>query len=121
MKIILKLFVILISSLTIVNCSMFKIHQVQIQQGNIIDPKQVAQLKPGMSSQQVRDLLGTPVMVDTFRDHRYHYIYRLQIGDKLINQKHLIVLFKNDRLESFKATNIHAEEQAPKQIQKTPE
>ena len=40
----------------------------------------VAQLKPGLTKDQVRFILGTPVLMDMFHSNRWDYVYRLQKG-----------------------------------------
>lgn len=52
-------------------------HVVDIQQGTIITPEMVAQLKPGMTRSQVRFVMGTPTIGDPFHQSRWDYIYTL--------------------------------------------
>jgi outer membrane protein assembly factor BamE len=60
-------------------CSL-KPYRIDIQQGNVVTPEQVAQLKPGLTKEQVRFLLGTPLLVDVFHQQRWDYISRYQKG-----------------------------------------
>lgn len=61
-------------------CSL-KPYRIDIQQGNVVTAEQVAQLKEGMTRDQVRYLLGTPLLVDVFHADRWDYPYRFQKGD----------------------------------------
>ncbi|HCZ17273.1 MAG TPA: outer membrane protein assembly factor BamE, partial [Candidatus Accumulibacter sp.] len=46
-----------------------------VQQGNVLTQEMVAQLRPGLSKDQVRFILGTPVLVDMFHLNRWDYFY----------------------------------------------
>ena len=51
-----------------------------IQQGNYLEPRAVEKLEIGMTRSQVRYLLGTPMVPDTFDTDRWDYIYYLKKG-----------------------------------------
>jgi outer membrane protein assembly factor BamE len=55
-------------------------YRIDIQQGNVLTQEMVAQLKPGMTKDQVRFVLGTPVLMDMFHGNRWDYVYRYQKG-----------------------------------------
>ncbi|MDR1934744.1 MAG: outer membrane protein assembly factor BamE [Candidatus Accumulibacter sp.] len=55
-------------------------YKIDIQQGNVLTQDMVAQLRPGLSKDQVRFILGTPVLMDMFHANRWDYVYRLQKG-----------------------------------------
>ena len=55
-------------------------YKIDIQQGNVLSQEMVAQLKPGQTKDQVRFILGTPVLMDMFHANRWDYVYRLQKG-----------------------------------------
>lgn len=55
-------------------------YKIDIQQGNVLTQDMVAQLKPGLTKDQVRFVLGTPVLMDMFHANRWDYVYRLQKG-----------------------------------------
>lgn len=79
----------------IASCA-FKPYRFEIQQGNIIPHDKVAQIQPGMTQDQVRFILGTPMLQDVFHTHRWDYIYYRnpqQRGE--VEQRHLIVFFEN--------------------------
>jgi outer membrane protein assembly factor BamE (lipoprotein component of BamABCDE complex) len=73
-------------------------HKIDIQQGNYVTQDMVAKLKPGMSKSQVRFALGTPLIVDPFHNDRWDYVYVLQKGGRLAEQRHIVVVFQNDKL-----------------------
>jgi outer membrane protein assembly factor BamE len=73
-------------------------YQIDIQQGNIITQDMMDQLKPGMGPQEVRTILGTPMVTDPFHPERWDYIYNFQPGGKRRQQRRITVVFENDRL-----------------------
>jgi len=50
-------------------------YRIEIQQGNFVSAELVAQLKPGMSKDQVKQLLGTPLINDIFHTERWDYLF----------------------------------------------
>ena len=83
------------------------IYRLNIQQGNYLEGKTVAQLQVGMTRSQVRYLLGTPMVPDIFNKDRWDYLYYFKSGHlERPEQRHLIVLFKEDKVASFERDNI---------------
>lgn len=82
------------------------VYRVGILQGNILEAKDVDQVQLGMTRSQVRYLLGTPMVADTFDTDRWDYIYYVKdgkSGDSLT--VHLLIGFENDavtRIERVK-------------------
>jgi outer membrane protein assembly factor BamE len=58
----------------------------------------VSQLKPGMTKDQVRNTLGTPLLTDIFHADRWDYVYRLEAADGKREQRRLTVFFVDDKL-----------------------
>lgn len=79
-------------------------HKVEIQQGNVITPEQVAQLKEGMTRDQVRFLLGTPLLTDVFHTNRWDYLFRLKKSDGTLENSKLTIFFDDNRLQKFITT-----------------
>lgn len=74
-------------------------HRIDVQQGNALDQESVAKLKPGLSRSQVRFLLGTPLLVDPFRNNRWDYVYTFSKRGKLVEQKRITLFFEDDILQ----------------------
>lgn len=88
-------------ALIISGCS---IHQPPVQQGNVLDPEALAQLKPGLSKRQVKFILGDPVLADPFHAGRWDYVYWLKPKTERPTLKRLTIYFDNDvvsRMEGF--------------------
>jgi outer membrane protein assembly factor BamE len=73
-------------------------YRIDIQQGNFISQEMVSQLKPGMTRDQVRAALGTPLLTDIFHVERWDYVYLLDRPGKPREQRHLAVYFEDGRL-----------------------
>jgi len=76
-------------------------YKIDIQQGNVLTQEMVAQLKPGQTRDQVRFLLGTPLVSDIFHLQRWDYIYRYKSGKTgEVESRKLTVFFDGEgRLE----------------------
>ena len=55
-------------------------YKIDVQQGNVLTQDMVSQLRPGLTKDQVRFILGTPMLMDMFHASRWDYVYRLQKG-----------------------------------------
>lgn len=87
--------------LNLTGCSWI-LYKQDIQQGNILSQSSVAQLKTGMTIDQVRYIMGTPLLDNTFEPNRWDYIYTLQPGkSQLIEKKRVTLFFSNGILQSI--------------------
>jgi len=73
-------------------------HKIDIQQGNYVTQEMVSKLKPGMSKSQVRFALGTPLVTDPFHADRWDYVYVQQKRGRIVEQRHIAVIFKDEKL-----------------------
>lgn len=69
-----------------------------VQQGNLLDKKNVEQLKPGMTKRQVLVLLGTPSVATPFDQDRWDYVSTFSHRGKKMNVRTLTLFFNNDVL-----------------------
>lgn len=84
-------------------------YKVEIVQGNFISREQVAQLQPGMSRLQVRDILGTPLLTDIFHADRWDYVFTLNRQGVPAQERRLTLFFKGDALERFEGDEMPTE------------
>ena len=77
-----------------------------IQQGNFISREMVAQLRVGMTPEQVRFVLGTPLLMDVFHASRWDYPFRLQKGNGEITSSHVVVYFEDNRVARFEGGDL---------------
>lgn len=73
-------------------------HKIDIQQGNVITEEQLSQVKPGMDRNQIRQLIGTPMLTDPFHTNRWDYYYSMKPGRKETVSYRATLFFSNDRL-----------------------
>ena len=74
------------------------VYKAAIQQGNIITQAMLNELKPGMSETDVIDVLGSPVLIDTFSGGRQDFIYTNQKGHKKMTEQRITCYFENHKL-----------------------
>ena len=74
-------------------------YKIDVRQGNYVDQDMIAQLKKGMTREQVRFVLGTPLVVDAFRGDRWDYVYRFKPGRGEPQQRVVSVFFVDDKLD----------------------
>ncbi len=77
---------------------MIKPFKMDIQQGNVVTSKMLLQLRPGMTKSQVRFIMGTPLIVDSFHNNRWDYFYQLRQAGKVVEQRRVILEFEKDLL-----------------------
>ena len=92
-------------------CSMAKLspHRIEIQQGNYITQEMVAQLKPGMSRDQVRFVLGTPLVSDIFHADRWDYVFvRQRANSPDVEYRRIAVFFGDGKLTRIEGDVVAA-------------
>lgn len=77
-------------------------YRIDIVQGNFVSREQAAQLKEGMTRDQVRFVLGTPLLTDMFHANRWDYIFSFKRGNaSVVQERKLTVWFDGDRLAKW--------------------
>ncbi|MFV0454775.1 MAG: outer membrane protein assembly factor BamE [Pseudomonas sp.] len=96
---------LMLSSLTLVGlfalagCSFPGVYKVDIQQGNVVTQDMIDQLRPGMTRSQVRFIMGSPLITDTFHASRWDYLYSIQSGGGQRQQERVSLVFnESDQL-----------------------
>lgn len=84
-------------------------YRVEVVQGNFVSKEQVEQLKPGMTRQQVRELLGTPLVTDIFHAQRWDYVFTLRRQGVPDQGRRLTLFFQGDALERFDGDTMPSE------------
>jgi len=79
------------------------VYRATIAQGNLIKQEDLEQAEVGMTRNQIRFLLGTPMIDDPFHQDRWDYIYYLKIGRKDAGFKRWVsIFFENDRVSEIR-------------------
>lgn len=84
-------------------------YKPDVIQGNFISREQVQQLRPGMSRNDVRNVLGTPLVASIFHADRWDYVFTIQRQGVPAQAYRLAVFFKGDALERSEGDNMPAE------------
>lgn len=87
----------------------FSPYRPDIQQGNFVSQEMLDQLKAGQTRDQVRFLLGSPLMMDAFHADRWDYPFYLARGNGELTTSRVTVFFKNDVVERFEGGNLPSE------------
>lgn len=92
-------------------------YRIDIQQGNFISREMVAQLKEGMqrnegvTREQVRFVLGMPLLTDIFHADRWDYVFRLKKSTGEVISSRVTVFFKDNRLVNIDGDTLPTEEE----------
>ena len=87
-------------------------YRPDVHQGNIITKEMVDQLRQGMTREQVRFMLGTPLLTSEFHKDRWDYPYYLNPRTGPVQSRRLTLHFKDNKLERFYADDMPAEAMA---------
>ncbi|HSI52011.1 MAG TPA: outer membrane protein assembly factor BamE [Ideonella sp.] len=78
-------------------------YKVEIVQGNVVTSEQIAQIKPGRSRNDVRDILGSPLLADPFHGERWDYVFTLRRPGTEAQKRSVVIRFKGDTVETVDA------------------
>lgn len=84
-------------------------YRVEVVQGNFVSKEQVDALRPGMSREQVRDILGTPLLTDMFHADRWDYVFTIHRQGVAPQTRRLTVFFKDGVLDRFEGDTMPTE------------
>ena len=82
--------------------------KIEIQQGNFVSQEVVSKLELGMPKEQVRVLLGTPLINDIFHPDRWDYVYTRDDGKGKREQRKLAVFFVEGKLARLEGDVVPA-------------
>lgn len=102
--------IIIILAILCASCSSYAIkpYKMDIQQGNVVTSKMMLQLRPGMTKSQVRFIMGTPLIQDSFHKDRWDYFYQFRKDGKIIEQRNVVLDFENEQLAHVRGDVVPA-------------
>ena len=77
------------------------VYKLDVQQGNVVTQDSVSKLKKGMTKSEVRNTLGTPLLMDAFHGNRWDYYFSTEVRGRLTDRTKFSVFFENERLVSI--------------------
>ena len=90
--------------------SIFRPYVPDIIQGNFISSEQYAKLEVGMSREQVRQILGTPLLASFFHANRWDYVFEFKrLGEKISKERRVTVFFDGDKVTKFNGDALPTE------------
>jgi len=111
--VLLRVAILILGSLGFTGCESFRfpgVFKIDVAQGNIVTKDMLQKLKPGMTKGQVRYVMGSPLISDTFHPNRWDYFYSLRQGDKDPVTKHVSLYFENEQFSHFEGDVVTPEE-----------
>ena len=98
-KTVLNILLVIITACSLVGCQHLSsiIYEPEIKQGKSIRNSEIAQLKTGMSKNQVVELLGTPSVINTFNNNEWAYLRTIKLThEKTKHYKALVLKFNQE-------------------------
>ena len=94
----LKVVTLLLTTLFLTNCSIPRVFQVVVSQGNLVDQEMIDKLEIGMTESQVKFVMGTPLISDTFYPNRWDYFTSVTQGENTYTYQKITLLFEDNKL-----------------------
>jgi outer membrane protein assembly factor BamE len=89
--------------------SSFTPYKVEIVQGNVVTREQFVQLKPGMTRDQVREILGAPLLTDVFHADRWDYPFTIRRKGVEEQRRNVVVGFAGNVVKTIEAPELPSE------------
>ena len=88
----------------------FRPYVPDVVQGNFISSEQYSKLQLGMSREQVRQILGTPLLASYFHVNRWDYIFEFKrAGQPISKERHVTIFFDGDKVVKFEGDALPTE------------
>jgi outer membrane protein assembly factor BamE len=84
-------------------------YRVEVVQGNVVTQEMAKQLRAGLSRDQVRGLLGSPLLTDIFHADRWDYVFTIRRQGAQPQQRRVTLYFDNDVVSKFDVPELPAE------------
>jgi outer membrane protein assembly factor BamE len=94
-----RLLVSIAAALALCACGL--VYKIDIQQGNYITEEMAAKVKPGMTKAEVRQALGTPLLIDAFHANQWDYYFSNVRNGRPEPTSRLSVVFKDEKVVSI--------------------
>ena len=79
-------------------------------QGNFISSEQYSKLQVGQTREQVRQILGTPLLASYFHANRWDYVFEFKrAGQTVGKERHVTIFFNGDNVIKFEGDALPTE------------
>ena len=109
MKVSLKKTLLLFISIFVASCSVPKTYEVVIAQGNLVDQEMIDKLEVGMTESQVKFVMGSPLISDTFYPNRWDYFTSVTQGSETFTEQKITLYFEENKLARWEGEVISEE------------
>lgn len=89
----LKILLLIVSVSLATSC-----YHIPIQQGNILPDEAVQSIRNGMTLQQVKQILGAPVLINPYVGNQLAYVYTFKPNIGRFQMTRMIIYFSNGRV-----------------------
>lgn len=90
--------------------TVFQPYVPDVVQGNFISSEQYAKLTVGQSREQVRQILGTPLLASYFHANRWDYVFEFKRANQMMGkERRVTVFFEGDKLVKFQGDSLPTE------------
>ena len=97
--------------------SIFQPYVPDIVQGNFISSEQYSKLKVGMTREQVRQIMGTPLLASYFHANRWDYVFEFKReGETVGKERRVTLIFEGDQLAKFEGDALPTEVELVEEI-----
>ena len=91
-------------------------YRIEVVQGNFVSKEQVQALRPGMTRNQVKEILGTPLIASVFHADRWDYAFTIRRKGTPPQQRKLSVFFQNDLFLKVESEDLPSESEFAERI-----
>lgn len=84
-------------------------YKVDVLQGNVVTKEQAQALQPGMPRDQVKGLLGSPLLTSVFHGDRWDYVFTFKRQGQAPQHRRLTVFFKGEALDRVESDELPSE------------
>jgi outer membrane protein assembly factor BamE len=85
---------------------LFEPYKVDLPQGNYVTQEMVAQIRTGMSTDQVRFALGAPLLNSLFQPDIWSYVFRYKHAGGKVDLRRLVIHFKDQRVARVEGDDL---------------
>lgn len=85
---------------------LFEPYRISIPQGNYVTQTMLAQVREGMTREQVRFVMGTPLVQDVFHPDRWDYVFRFRHPNGQADLRHASVFFESDKVKRVEQLDL---------------
>lgn len=77
------------------------VHKMDIEQGNVLSSNTFKQIHPGMTKEQVKNILGEPILAHAPSSNRLNYVYTSHPGRGKTTEKYMTLVFNHEHLQKI--------------------